>query len=165
MVSQASYAVVGPAIGNVAGVVPMPLDVSGVPQPVSAANPLPTSVSVQVNTISGTVGIDQTAQGTTNGVVVRGSVGAASYNTAANTAGHQVKNASGVLYGLSVNTAGLVSSVTLYDGTSTSGAKLGTFSTLSQGGPVFPSCGIAFATGLYLVAAGATPADITVLYL
>ena len=91
--------------------------------------------------------------------------GSSYYHTAANTAGHQVKASPGVFYGLSVNTAGLTSSVTIYDGTSTGGAVVGVYSTLAQGGPVVPANGIAFLTGLYIVAAGGTAADITVLYI
>jgi hypothetical protein len=55
--------------------------------------------------------------------------------------------------------------VTIYDGTSTGGAVVGVYSTLAQGGPVGPANGIAFLTGLYIVAAGGTAADITVLYI
>lgn len=164
MTSQVSYPTNGPAGGTVAGVVPMGLDAGGHPLAVSAANPLPTTVAVTVSTISGTVGIDQTTPGSTNGVVLAGTVGASAYNSAANTAGHQVKASAGVLYGLSVNTAGLTSTATLYDGTSTGGTKLGAFSTTSQGGPVFPSCGLAFVTGLFVVLSGGTPADVTVIY-
>ena len=91
--------------------------------------------------------------------------GASFYNTNANTAGYQVKTGAGVFLGLSTNTVGLTSSVTLYDGTSTAGAKIGTYATLVQGGPMVPSMGITFATGLFMVAAGGTPADVTVSYL
>ena len=91
-------------------------------------------------------------------------VGASFYNTAADTAGHQIKTGAGTFYGLSVNTAGLTSTATLYDGASTAGAKIGAFSTLAQGGPVIPPIGIAFATGLFLVLTGGTPADVTISY-
>lgn len=87
--------------------------------------------------------------------------GASAYNTAANTAGHQVKNSAGVLHGVTVNIAGLTSSATFYDGTSTGGTKLATVSTLGQTSLTYD---IAFATGLFIVLAGGTPADVTVSY-
>lgn len=83
------------------------------------------------------------------------------YNTAANTTGYQVKDSAGTFGGFSVNTAGLTSSATFYDGTSTAGAKLGTFSTLAQTSLQFSRT---FATGLFVVLAGGTPADITIDY-
>ena len=84
-----------------------------------------------------------------------------SHNTAANTAGYQVKTGAGVLKGLSVNTVGVTSSATFYDGTSTSGAKLGTFSTLAQNSLPL---NLAFTDGLFVVLAGGTPADVTIAY-
>jgi hypothetical protein len=88
-------------------------------------------------------------------------VGDSSYNTAANTTGYQVKTGAGVFKGLSINTAGLTSSATIYDGTSTSGKKLGTYNTLSQN---FIPANYAFTNGLFVVLAGGTPADITIAY-
>lgn len=85
--------------------------------------------------------------------------GASAHNTAANTAGYQVKNSAGVLHGMTINTAGLTSSATFYDGTSTAGVKLATVSTLGQASLTWD---IAFATGLFIVLAGGTPADVTV---
>lgn len=87
----------------------------------------------------------------------------ASKNYAANTAGDQIKTGAGVLRGLNVNTVGLTSSVTFYDGTSTSGRLLGKFSTLALTNPPL-SLNLAFTVGLFAVVAGGTPADITVSY-
>ena len=87
--------------------------------------------------------------------------GSLSYNTASNTTGYQVKTGAGILRGFSVNTAGLTSTVTFYDGTSTAGAKLGTFSTLAQ---TSVQLNLAFTTGLFVVLTGGTPADITIAY-
>src|ERR1700761_7420802 len=84
--------------------------------------------------------------------------GASAYNNPANTAGHQIKTGAGVFQGISVNTAGLTSTATLYDGTSTSGTKLGTFSTLAVASL---QLNIAFTTGLFVVLAGGTAADVT----
>ena len=85
--------------------------------------------------------------------------GASSHNFAANNAGLQLKTGTGVAAGITVNTAGLTSSVTLYDGTSTAGVKLGTFSTLAVGSLQF---NMGFTAGLFAVVAGGTPADVTV---
>lgn len=77
----------------------------------------------------------------------------------------QVKTGAGTLFGVSVNTGGAGSAVTLYDGTDNTGPKIGTYSTAAQGGPVLPISGIAFTTGLYAVTAGGTPADLTISYI
>lgn len=90
--------------------------------------------------------------------------GASSYNAAANTAGHQVKTGPGTFYGLSVNTPGTTSTATIYDGTSTSGTKLGTYSTTVQGAAPAPGPGFEFTTGLFIVLAGGAPADVTIAY-
>ena len=85
--------------------------------------------------------------------------GATSYNTAADTAGYQVKLGAGIWHGITVNTVGLTSSATFYDGTSTGGTKLATVSTLAA---VSLHYDIAFATGLFMVLVGDTPADVTI---
>lgn len=76
----------------------------------------------------------------------------------------QVKTGAGTFYGVTVNIGGAGSTATVYDGTSTAGAKLGTFSTAAQGSVTAPGPGLAFAAGLFVVTAGGTPADITVAY-
>jgi hypothetical protein len=75
-----------------------------------------------------------------------------------------VKTGAGTFLGLSVNTIGTTSTATVYDGTSAGGTKIGTYSTVLQGGPNIPAGGIAFSTGLFVVTAGAAAADITVVY-
>ena len=87
--------------------------------------------------------------------------GFSSYNTASNTAGYAVKTGAGVWNGLIVNTAGLTSAATFYDGTSTGGTKLATASTLAVNSNVYS---IAFTTGLFVVLTGGTPADVTITY-
>lgn len=82
-------------------------------------------------------------------------------NFASNSAGAQVKTGAGVLRGINVNTAGLTSAIVLYDGTSTSGTKLGSFSTLAL---ATVALNWNFSTGLFVVLTGGTPADVTVVY-
>ncbi len=88
-------------------------------------------------------------------------VGNLSKNYSANTAGNQIKTGKGVLKAVNVNTVGLTSAVVLYDGTSTAGVKLGSFSTLALG---YALRNQAFTVGLFAVVTGGTPADITVEY-
>ncbi len=87
--------------------------------------------------------------------------GASAYNTSANTAGYQVKSGAGILRGVTVNTVGTTSSATFYDGTSTSGTKLATMSTLSQTSLTYD---VSFTTGLFVVLAGGVAADVTIRY-
>lgn len=76
-----------------------------------------------------------------------------------------VKTGAGTFTGISVNTAGSANATaTVYDGTSASGELIGVFSLAAVGGPVLPPGGFAFSTGLFVVTAGDTPADITVGY-
>jgi hypothetical protein len=77
----------------------------------------------------------------------------------------QVKTGSGTFIGLTINTGEAGAQLVAYDGTDASGKKLGTYSLAAQGSLSFPGGGIPFATGLFLVTSGGTPADITVSYL
>lgn len=87
--------------------------------------------------------------------------GASAYNTAANTAGYQVKSGAGVWRGFTINTGGTGSTATFYDGTSTAGTKLATVSTTALATLFYD---IAFTTGLFVVLAGAGAADVTITY-
>lgn len=87
--------------------------------------------------------------------------GATPHNIVAN-GNNLLKTGSGTLYGISVNTGGTTSTATVYDGLDAGGTKIGTFSTVDQGGPVLPARGLAFVVGLFVVTAGAVAADITV---
>ena len=81
-------------------------------------------------------------------------------NFAANNAGVAIGAAgAGVLGVVTVNTAGLTSTLTLYDGTSTGGTKIATISTLAQTSLTFNA---KFTTGLFAVLAGGTAADVTI---
>lgn len=81
-------------------------------------------------------------------------------NTATST---QVKTGSGTLLSVVVNTGGASSTLTLYDGTSTSGKKLATMATATSA--VSLPYNLKFSTGLFAVTANGTAADITVVYL
>lgn len=103
----------------------------------------------------------QTAALNTKVVSQAAVAGALSKNYAANNAGDQVATGKGTFVAINVNTAGTTSSVTLYDGTSTSGKLLGKFSTLAVGQVL---AGLDFETGLFAVLAGGAAADVTISY-
>jgi len=84
-----------------------------------------------------------------------------SSNTPSNETGTLITG-SGVFHGIVVNTAGVGSSVVVYDNTSVAGKKLGTIYTATDGLNVFPDA--EFSTGLTYITSGATPADITILW-
>ena len=75
-----------------------------------------------------------------------------------------VKSTSGTLYGLTINTGQAGASITVYDGTTAAGAVIGIYSATAQGAVTMPGPGAAIVTGIYVVTAGATPADVTVFY-
>jgi hypothetical protein len=77
------------------------------------------------------------------------------------TAGQLVKTGRGMLRGITVNTAGSSSTLVVYDGTSTSGTKLGTFSSTLQSN--LDSLNWQFSTGLFIVTTG-TLSDVTIAY-
>lgn len=72
-----------------------------------------------------------------------------------------VKASSGVFTGISVNTVGVTSSVIVYNNTTCTGTKIGTYSTIAQ---VVLNVNALATTGICVTTAGGTPADITVLY-
>lgn len=72
-----------------------------------------------------------------------------------------LKTGAGTFAGISVNAAGVGSTVKIYDGLTAGGTLLGTFNTAVLG-PNFPGPGWPFATGLFAVTAGGTPADVTI---
>jgi hypothetical protein len=93
--------------------------------------------------------------------------GNSSKNYTATTTGDQTKLGAGVLLGFDLNTVGSGSTLTAYDGTSTAGKKLGSWSTatlftngfFSTGGPN----GLAFTTGVFVVITATAP-DVTVVF-
>jgi 4-hydroxyphenylpyruvate dioxygenase-like putative hemolysin len=82
----------------------------------------------------------------------------ANVTTATTTA---VKASAGVLERIIVNTAGAGSTLTIYNNTAGSGAKVGTMTTAAQGCFEF---NVNCTTGITVVSASGTPADITVVY-
>ena len=99
-------------------------------------------------------------QGPTRSVAIP--VSNQSKNYSANSAGDQIKTGPGVLAGFTVNTVGVTSSITFYDGTDTTGKKLGTYTTLALADRDCQQR--AFTNGLFAVLAGGTPADVTITY-
>jgi hypothetical protein len=89
--------------------------------------------------------------------------GATSENIATD-ASTLIYTGAGYATGLMVNTAGVTSTIKLYDGVDDTGTLLGTWSTTTQGALSFPGGGVPFSTGLFAVTAGGTPADVTVSY-
>lgn len=74
-----------------------------------------------------------------------------------------VKTGSGLLHALALNTRGTGSTITVYDNTAGSGTKIATIdSTLSTTAFIYD---VAFKTGLTIVTAGASAADVTVAYI
>lgn len=125
-----------------------------------------TTNGVQINAalpaganIVGNVRIDQTTPGTTNAVVLAG----ASFTNITTDTDTNVKGSAGTVVGLVVNTAGVGSTVKIFndaDGTCSSGL-IGTFSTTAQASV---SINAAATIGICAQTAGGTPADITILW-
>lgn len=92
------------------------------------------------------------------GVLIPSGYSATNITTATTTT---VKSGAGIFRGLIVNTGGASSTAAVYDSLTGSGTLLGTFSTATQ---VSLTPDIAFTTGLTVVTANGTPANITVTY-
>ena len=82
-----------------------------------------------------------------------------SFNIAAANAGVQIKTGPGVLASMNVNTIVANSTITLFDGLSAAGKKLGAWNT-GAGAPPQALVGLAFTTGLFAVVVGTS--DVTV---
>lgn len=93
-----------------------------------------------------------------DGAIVPNGSSFVNITTATTTA---VKASPGVLKGISINTGGAGSSVVIYNNTAGSGAKIGTFSTATQG---VITLNAAASVGITAVTSGGTPADITIYY-
>lgn len=73
-----------------------------------------------------------------------------------------IKSGAGILHAIIINTKGVANTATLYDNTAGSGSKIGTLdTTLSTASLIYD---VKFTTGLTIVTAGGTPADLTVVY-
>lgn len=96
------------------------------------------------------------------GVTAVATAGASFSNITTNTT-TTVKSGAGILYRVCINTKGASANVaTIYDNTAGSGTKIGTLDTTS--GVACLAYEAAFATGLTLVTATGTAADLTVVY-
>lgn len=83
-------------------------------------------------------------------------------NLVANATSNAIKTGAGVLHAITINTKGITNTATVYDALTATGTKIATIdTTLGQATLIFDGI---FATGLTIVIAGGTPADITVTY-
>lgn len=80
----------------------------------------------------------------------------------ATTTGTSVKGSAGVLHAITINNIGSAVTITLYDGTSTSGNEIGILGgTLSFGTVLYD---VSFTTGLFIVVAATTAPDCTITF-
>lgn len=93
--------------------------------------------------------------------VLSNEAGSNAKNYTANNAGDQIFKGIGIVDSVIIGSPGVTSTVTLYDGTSASGANLGVFATTAQ---ISLTLLIQIRTGLFAVLAGGTPANVTVTY-
>ncbi len=84
-----------------------------------------------------------------------------SYSNITTATTTSAKSGAGVLVRVIVNTVGAGSTLTIYDNTAASGTKIATMTTAIQCSQEF---NVAFATGLTVVSASGSPADITLVY-
>lgn len=100
-----------------------------------------------------------------NGVAIAGFAEGNSYlNVTANTAGTTIKSGQGTLVAVMINTKGASGNVlTMYDNTAASGTKIATIDTTAS--LTFLPYNAAFGTGLTIVLATGTAADLTFTYL
>jgi hypothetical protein len=84
-------------------------------------------------------------------------------NITATTAGFQIKAGEGYLYSITFNTFGGTGLVTLYDGTSTSGVKIGTITGTATVVPVTLTYNLYYAVGLFVTVATSAQ-DMTIVY-
>lgn len=76
-----------------------------------------------------------------------------------------VKSGAGILWRIVINTKGAsANTATVYDNTAGSGTKIGTIDTVTGATGEIDYGGVNFATGLTIVTATGTAADITVVY-
>jgi hypothetical protein len=84
-----------------------------------------------------------------------------SYNNITTATTTTVKTGAGVLESVIINSAGTGSSITIYANTAGSGTKIATLTAEAQ---IAIPYNLAFATGLTVVTASGTPANITIVY-
>lgn len=88
---------------------------------------------------------------------------AAFTNFAANNAGTQIKTGAGTLLGVSVNTKGATSTISLYDAVSATN-PIAVIDSTALGSYFMNGGGLSFVTGLFVVLAGGTAANVTILW-
>lgn len=129
------------------------LNGTGQAVPASAANPLPVTVNNAASITIGSVylkdagGVNQAAVNAAGQIAVQPSP-ALTYTNIPTSTNTVVKAAPGTFGGLSVNTAGTLSSAIVYDHATCTGSIIGTFSTTAVGSVIFPPDGIAALTGI-----------------
>lgn len=82
-------------------------------------------------------------------------------NISANTAGTVVKASAGFLLGIIINTAGVTNVLTIYNHASATTNKFGAYSANAQ---VYLPVQAYMSNGIYIVLAGGTAADLTLVY-
>lgn len=139
--------------------------------PVSAAAPLPVAATI---TPGGTQNVNLTqilsaAPSLTNPLWVTPATGATfttqpagqTFTNITTSTDTVIKASAGTFVGLSINTIGTTSTATVYNNTTCTGAKIGTYSTILQNSLTINA---AATVGICVTTAGGAPADITVLW-
>jgi hypothetical protein len=112
-----------------------------------------------------TMGVSAGQNGTWNVGVAASTTGGYSFNNITTATTTTVKSGAGTLHAIVFNTIVASATVTVYDNTTATGTKIGTYtlpSTITSDNPFEILYDAAFATGLTIVTSGAT--DITALY-
>lgn len=142
----------------------MSISVNGTP--VSADNPLPVR-SIAGTAILGSVGVDQTTLGTTNGVsLAAAAIGGYSFlSIAAGQATTVVKGSAGTLHTITFNSAAVATNTTvIYDHPTGVGTVIGRPAATTVTIPSTLIYDLAFANGLTIITATANGSDMTVTY-
>ncbi len=145
------------------------VDGSAVTQPVSAATlPLPTGAATLAKQPAlGTAGTASADVITVQGVasmtaLITRPIGYSGTHISTSTTTTS-KSGAGLLHSITINTLGVGNTATVYDNTAGSGTVIAVINTAVSLGTLYYD--VAFATGLTVVTASGTPADITVSYL
>jgi len=75
-----------------------------------------------------------------------------------------VKASQGTLMCVLIGVPGSATTLAIYDGTSAAGKLLATINTAPAGAVAMSQLGLTFTNGLFVVAAGTTPANLTLIY-
>jgi len=137
----------------------VPVDGSSVTQPISAVSlPLPTGAATEA-TVAGLLTNTQLRASAVETTKKTSSFSHITTNTTTT-----VKSGAGVLRRIVINTrGGVLNTFTIYDNTSGSGTVIAVIDTVNGVSGQF-EYGVSFSTGLTVVLAGGTAADITIIY-